>query len=521
MPLQIPLGDARILPATPRVSRQSVQSGGQVFGQAAGLANNVSTAVAQLDEIVGEAERNVELHEKLSSAQLLLNDWSIKRLSLQGKDDEGRDYHETIIDDFDTFKQDLTESLADGITHEGQSEDLQLGLMRLFTSTGTQLQSAANGQRIDKLRASTDASLINYRQLTADDPSKTDFFMAEATRLIESQVQTGAIDRETGGNLLRDWLDDVSNDQIRKTLIDNPHQAAAMLGDASQLRHLNQNSRITLLDTAIRRADQMDRQEIATAEKIERLQERELKEIQELNFGNVISGLRKEEVKSDDIETLRSMRGLSSVQYRTAVAYMDAVNEQGGIDDPEIARELKISAYKGQLEYGEAINAATEKDISTDTLGSLGDIIKAGLPFVSTPEYKAAYQSLAQAFGAPGGIGSIDGFRFDDATAIRFSRATEELFTRSLKGESPLEVSRDLRKRFVEDHLSDPGTIAKSTETPRFPTPDATYDAWQDGKLSDGQFSTQMDIFERNPDLLPKKPDPFPETEHQGTVERR
>lgn len=308
--------------------------------------------------------------------------------------------------DYETYPQRFEERAKAAFEQYGQGMD-EKGMASFRTKfeilsleQAGAVRKIGNKRLVDGATADLDAALDGYAGIAAN--AVSDQQRADALELgrtaIRGTAEGGIISREEAGKRERGFLGKVDEITARQMIAADPEAAIAAIGNAKLFPDMDEKQRLSLLDTATRRAESIVNDRTRREEKREREAEKGIRKqgdeaAKELDALAVDGGLTREEVDkrksvlspTEYRSFLKTLTGGEINDNRSIVADMEPI-----LGTPEAASRLDAAYQRGDLSTG-TYRAMREKD---------RNLLKDDQP---TSPYKSARGFLATALD-PGQI---------------------------------------------------------------------------------------------------------------------
>lgn len=215
---------------------------------------------------------------------------------------------------------------------------------------------------------------------------------------------------------------------------------------------------------------------------IERQQEKIDKQVHDENVTNDMIDAVNGKMTQIDLDARAKARRYTREEYNAVRRGM----EEGGITNPQTYTQLEQQIREGRVtDLGTIANNPNLDRQSKSTLMGLVQQSKDEKHFSKTPEYQEASKELRAAVSPKGPMES-----FDKTEQARYLAGMTELWNRAGKGESPMEVSRDIQSRIARDSTQGD----KPLFLPRFQSEQDLVNAYRNKQIDRQTFNNEAKL---------------------------
>lgn len=321
-----------------------------------------------------------------------------------------------------------------------------------------QVKRAARKKLIADAEAVLDdsAELQSRRAANATNPLERDAAVEAFAKQLGEARDAGILDPNKAGDRLRAFRSRVAETAALRDANADPEAAAARLTDPGAYADLDPKRREGLIRSVQARADAVQRERIAAADRAERRADRQLRRDQAATEADIADRMQRgESFTTPQLSDLLRQQKISPEGYRFLREEPNRLAE--GADNPRVVLDLQDRMIRGGSDiHLDILRARAVGNLSRVTAGQLmadnqGRLDRAGREEWKTAEERDWFNYIGQYLGQDKLM-----FAFDDDTAQRVANAKMEYRQRlrapvaaGAAPETPEAVARDIVARYA------------------------------------------------------------------------
>jgi len=446
-------------PGTTGQVTRSIDEAGQLGASFAGAAGRLQQMQTQLETARSNARNTALASSRVAAAKrAYLMVWAQRQQDPLN--------HETLVQDMESLRLELIGQAGMGVSDEATQLKIQSDVNTFIQGKLAEAEFLSNKQAATERKSQLDQATADQATVVDMTTPGTPAYNQEIQKGlddIDAAAQVGTIDLIEAGTRKREFKSNAQSSLANQMILSDPGTAYDVLSDPTRFRDLTPTRRTSLLGRAQRAAEAADRRLDAQRERATREERRRTAERQESNVAKWWSEVRNDPAFYESgearaiLEQLRYTSLIKSEDYLTMSTRLDAVEKQGGFDDPMSIRQVEGQIHTGILRGRDATAAVTslrlDNKVSNESFNRLMTLAEADPVQMRDADTREAGKYLQGMLGLFKGLvgGSFSATLVSRARVEFYQRVTAEQREQDAAGMemSAMQIAQEMIPRYL------------------------------------------------------------------------